>query len=564
MPDDKTRDEQQIPFHKRLVRHKAFLPFLLFIAIVILFSVSSQFSDRPPVIKDITPEIGNPGDVLIIEGAYLGETRQGGEVHIAGVRPTSSSYLEWSEERISVRIPPNVGSGLVYVITRNGRSNGVLFTNKQHIPVVLEGPAQPGYPHVKSITPLKGSVGTLITLTGQNFGASQGNGTVYFTPSAIIQNSSQEEDADIEGMIPASECDYDIESWNDRKIEVYVPDGVTSGNLKVKTDRGTSNSLYFEVADPLGTKQLKQKRGYQIEYGVQIREVEAETENSLYVWVPMIFRCIYQTNIEGSFNPKPYWENYSNVLVYLFEDMDPFHNYKVSHTVWFERYSVETQINEEKIDSNYNETRKLYQIYTSQDFLVPSNDPKIVKEAELIVGREENPYLKAKRIYTYLINEYEFNQTPQQTTVVKSLDKKIGDEYIFSILFTAFCRSVGIPARSLSGYLVYGNKNTKIHYWNEFYIEQFGWVPVDSVLGGGNRFGDVPNTDNPQNFYFGNMDNQHIIFSRGITKTNQVLPQGKLVGKERSFSFQQIYEEASTEVEEYQSEWENVRIVDWW
>ncbi|MFW5747537.1 MAG: IPT/TIG domain-containing protein, partial [bacterium] len=72
------------------MRHKAFVPVVLFLFITILFSFSSQFSDRPPEIESITPEIGVPGDVMIITGKNFGESRSGGEVLIAGTRPVPS------------------------------------------------------------------------------------------------------------------------------------------------------------------------------------------------------------------------------------------------------------------------------------------------------------------------------------------------------------------------------------------------------------------------------------------------------------------------------------------
>ena len=124
MREIETQEENQEPLHKQIFKHKAFIPFTLFVGLIALFSFSSRFADRPPIIENITPDVGLPGEVLVITGDYFGESRQGGEVHIAGTRPTSSSYIEWTNTRISVRIPPNVGSGLVYVITRNGKSDG--------------------------------------------------------------------------------------------------------------------------------------------------------------------------------------------------------------------------------------------------------------------------------------------------------------------------------------------------------------------------------------------------------------------------------------------------------
>jgi len=83
-------------------------------------------------------------------------------------------------------------------------------------------------------------------------------------------------------------------------------------------------------------------------------------------------------------------------------------------------------------------------------------------------------------------------------------------------------------------------------------------------LGDEVSFGDFPQIDNPGEYYFGNMDNQHIRFSRGIINTTQIKPQGRTVFKERMYSFQMIYEEAAGKLESYNSSWRDIRVIDWW
>ena len=48
-----------------------------------------------------------------------------------------------------------------------------------------------------------------------------------------------------------------------------------------------------------------------------------------------------------------------------------------------------------------------------------------------------------------------------------------------------------------------------MHFWAEFYLPRFGWLPVDI------NYGDEPWGIKETNFYFGNMDNLHIAFSKG-------------------------------------------------
>ena len=169
------------PFLKRITSHRAFIPIIIFIGVVLVFSFSSRFSERPPEIHTVTPSVAEAGDILVISGDYFGDVRQGGEVSIAGVRPVSSSYYEWNDERISVQVPSEAGSGVLTVNTRTGRSNSVLFTNKDDIPVVIEGPSKPGYPYIEEVMPATGAVGDLLTIRGINFGEERNSGTAYFS-----------------------------------------------------------------------------------------------------------------------------------------------------------------------------------------------------------------------------------------------------------------------------------------------------------------------------------------------------------------------------------------------
>lgn len=107
---------------------------------------------RRPVIEAANPRIGRGGDPLILTGRNFGRERNGGSVVIAGVTPSGSAYLEWSDRRISVRVPREVRSGFVRVVAGGIRSNGVLFANRDYLPVVLSG-ADAGQPRAGPESP---------------------------------------------------------------------------------------------------------------------------------------------------------------------------------------------------------------------------------------------------------------------------------------------------------------------------------------------------------------------------------------------------------------------------
>jgi transglutaminase-like putative cysteine protease len=96
---------------------------------------------------------------------------------------------------------------------------------------------------------------------------------------------------------------------------------------------------------------------------------------------------------------------------------------------------------------------------------------------------------------------------------------------------------------------------TRSHWWNLFYLEDFGWIPVDVSLGGGLQFNEVRKPDDPANFYFGSLDSRHIAFSTGWKTIKQSLVNSKSVYRPRTYAFQSVWEEASASIREYSSFW---------
>ena len=93
------------------------------------------------------------------------------------------------------------------------------------------------------------------------------------------------------------------------------------------------------------------------------------------------------------------------------------------------------------------------------------------------------------------------------------------------------------------------------HWWSEFYIENFGWIPVDIALGSGLEYKSFKNVEDPKTFYFGNIDSQHIIFSRGYNEVKPTLSGGHIVSRDRTFAVQSIWEESSAGTVNYSSLW---------
>jgi transglutaminase-like putative cysteine protease len=549
------------PFYKR----KEFIYIAALAGVIAFLALSSRMTGRPPLIESITPKIGYPSEVMVITGRFFGEERNGAEVVIAGRTPVSSDYLEWNENRISLRIPDDAVSGMVRVITKNGKSAGILFTNRQQIPVVLSGPGEPGQPYIQGVDPPGGPVGTLLTISGMNFGLQRGISRVRFAwvTGDSTRSVGAEGEASTGSSLPAVEYDLDYDQWSDREIRVRIPDGASSGAVLVTTDKGQSNAVYVEVEGQVGTKLFPEKRTYSVQYAIEVKDVVRSGPGSLYLWVPKVLEAPEQRKIQlVSQDPEPLFDDVNGVKLFKLEDPEAGRTYRVVQNFMVDRYSVETQVNIGRVPNEYDTSRRLYKRFTSAESLIPSEDKRIRELGAAIVGRERNPYRKAIALYNWVIRRLEPVPESTERDIVAVVDgSRQGSAYVYALLFCALARSTGVPARPVAGYLIDRDLRTSRHYWAEFYVESVGWIPVDPILGEGKIRVSLPPEVNPGQYYFGNLDFNHLALSKGVVSLSQMEPSGRTIRRQDIPSLQDIHEEAGGGVDSYTASWEDLTVL---
>jgi transglutaminase-like putative cysteine protease len=528
---------------------------LLKISVILIFIVSCD--SKVPVILSINPRIGKMGEIITIDGARFGGLQEDSFITIAGIIPTESSYYLWQDNLIMVRVPELGESGLIYVHTKGKRSNGILFSNSAIIPQPVDGEKLGLGPKINSVSPQTGAPGTLITITGSNFGRSREGGGVFFTwdfESQLFNNYVVREPEFIE----VSELELGYISWNTREISVRIPDGAVKGNFEVRTPSGRSLPVFFDVNSKSGKKRFYDKRSYTVNYTVDIKVLDATRPNILYLWVPRPVFSPSQRNVNNiSSSDEPFVENHRGVNLYKLENLGTGTNHSINLTFRVDVYAVETEVNPLLVKQ---EPIPLSAVYTQSTTLLPEGNTEIKTAVNTIIGREQNPYIKAKLIYDWIISNIKIRENFFTENIISALIQKQSDPCTTALLYTAMVRAAGIPCIPVAGILIDNNRQTLRHYWTEFWINDFGWVPVDPVMGAESIPQSFSIREDSMDYYFGNIDNQHIAFSRGELILSQMENNGRIVSKINSYSFQNIWEEASGGLEAYTSLWGDIII----
>ena len=164
----------------------------------------------PPVA--IEPNEGPKGSKVVLSGQDFGSHKPpDGAVTIGGRLAT---LAQWSDRTIVVHVPLNAQTGDV-VLQRNGEKRKVA-----HFEVLNS--------EVESVTPLRGPIGTLVTIRGKHFGVFAESGSSAYAFDFDVGSNGVEI-----GGVPAV-----IHRWLDDQIDLWVPFSAKNGPVVVK--RGAS------------------------------------------------------------------------------------------------------------------------------------------------------------------------------------------------------------------------------------------------------------------------------------------------------------------------------------
>ena len=135
-------------------------------------------------------------------------TRQGSST--VTFNGTTATVTTWGANALYTSVPSGATSGNVIVTVGGTASNSYSFTVA---------------PIISSVTPTTGGAGTVVQVSGSNFGPSQGSGTVKINGTSVGTATT----------------------WGATSIAFTMPTGLSSGNLVVTANSMASSATSFTV-----------------------------------------------------------------------------------------------------------------------------------------------------------------------------------------------------------------------------------------------------------------------------------------------------------------------------
>jgi hypothetical protein len=533
------------------------VPALVLALCAVAYYLLVALTGQPPRVDEISPDVGSPGDILVIRGAHFGMEQGDSAVRIGGVNVMGQSILDWTDERIVLKIPPQAKSGLVYVSTARGKSSGMLFTSKSLLPSVARGASNRGAPKIESISPSRGYIGEAISLRGSGFGSSQESSSVLFSWAGSSDSSPSSQD---DGYVHASADD--IALWSDQELRVIVPDGAATGLVAVKTPRGMSETAYLEIIDPLGKKSYGTKVTYSLSYGLEISAVRASEQNDLYAWLPNVASTASQRNIRpvGSVEPGLI-QDIDGSTLYHFSNLQTGGSARATKALLVDVYEQRAEIKASLVRKANPPGPEETDPALVADPFVPAASKEVIDFAAAAAGKNQNPAELASILYSALASKVIISSAASLKDPVAMLSVGRASPAGFVALYCAMLRSRGVRSLPISGVVVGDDLRTTRHIWVEYWVPRLGWVPADPCVAAGLEIPGFKPQEPRASYYLSNLDNRHIAFLRGYKDYKRLSPDSTLAREKAAYSLQSIFEEASGGITSYHSFWSDISIV---
>lgn len=174
-------------------------------------------------------------------------------------------------------------------------------------------------------------------------------------------------------------------------------------------------------------------------------------------------------------------------------------------------YNFDVTLNRYQFDFNqvttiypYDKSSDIYRWYTGScgPFVDPQN-PLIMETGNLLWDNSTDILDYARKCYEHVALNFRYlNPLTGLHPLSDLFSDGGGDCGNLSSIFVSLLRYKGIPAR----HIVTVRPNGTYHVWADFYLEKYGWIPVDVTY----------KNSNPRGDYFGKFDGYGIIMTSNV------------------------------------------------
>ena len=280
----------------------------------------------------------------------------------------------------------------------------------------------------------------------------------------------------------------------------------TGGNLFV--------FMFFVTMLSSGHASVPKYRDFDFDYNFTIKDIPSSASD-IKVWIPYPPSTPYQSVEESSSNISELFsitqdKVYKNRLLYsaIKSPKDSSIEFDIRYRVRRNEYSHRPPASGKKKDIPLSPGLEKY--LKPSKFITLS--PRVRQLAVSITQGKSTTIDKARTIYDYVFENMTYNKTIPGWgfgDTERACDVKTGNCTDFHSLFISLCRASGIPAKFFIGTKLPKKSKGEVgyHCWAEFYVNGFGWVPVD--------ISEAWKNQSKKEYYFGALSEDYMEFTQG-------------------------------------------------